>query len=76
VILRHGPRRSRRLLPPRWFPVAIARCMARGLPPLDALVVHVTGQREGRPGAGYVRVNGHPRRWSSRVPAGGPDGAS
>jgi hypothetical protein len=35
------------------------RCIERGLPPLDALVVHVAGQREGRPGGGYFRVNGH-----------------
>lgn len=35
------------------------RCLARGLPPLDSLVVHVAGPREGRPGAGYFRVNGH-----------------
>jgi hypothetical protein len=36
------------------------RCRARGLPPLDSLVVHVAGGREGRPGGGYFRVNGHP----------------
>jgi hypothetical protein len=35
------------------------RCVARGFPPLDSLVVHVAGAREGRPGAGYFRVNGH-----------------
>lgn len=35
------------------------RCRERGLPPLDALVVHVAGEREGKPGAGYFRVNGH-----------------
>jgi len=34
------------------------RCVERDLPPLDALVVHVAGSREGRPGAGYFRVNG------------------
>lgn len=34
------------------------RCQARQLPPLDALVVHVAGEREGLPGAGYFRVNG------------------
>jgi hypothetical protein len=33
------------------------RCVERGLPPLDALVVHVAGQRMGFPGAGYFRVN-------------------
>jgi len=35
------------------------RCLARGLPPLDSLIVHVAGSREGRPGAGFFRVNGH-----------------
>lgn len=35
------------------------RCRVRGLPPLDALVVHVAGGREGRPGGGYFKVNGH-----------------
>jgi hypothetical protein len=34
------------------------RCRARGLRPLDALVVHVAGSREGMPGVGYFRVNG------------------
>lgn len=34
------------------------RCSERGLPQLDALVVHVAGLREGLPGAGYFRVNG------------------
>lgn len=34
------------------------RCLARELPPLDSLVVHVAGSREGRPGPGYFRVNG------------------
>lgn len=34
-------------------------CKERDLPPLDALVVHVTGPREGFPGAGYFRVNGY-----------------
>jgi hypothetical protein len=28
------------------------RCRDRGLPPLDALVVHVAGPREGKPGGG------------------------
>ena len=32
----------------------------RGLPPLDALVVVVAGDRAGSPGAGYFRVNGVP----------------
>jgi len=35
------------------------RCIERKLPPLDALVVHVAGRREGFPGAGYFRVNGY-----------------
>jgi hypothetical protein len=35
------------------------RCAARGLPPLDSLVVHVAGTRQNFPGAGYFRVNGH-----------------
>jgi hypothetical protein len=35
------------------------RCKERSLPPLDALVVHVAGAREGKPGAGYFKVNGH-----------------
>jgi hypothetical protein len=35
------------------------RCGERHLPPLDALVVHVAGQRAGFPGVGYFRVNGH-----------------
>lgn len=35
------------------------RCVARRLPPLDSLVVHVAGGREGRPGSGYFRVNGY-----------------
>jgi hypothetical protein len=35
------------------------RCARRDLPPLDSLVVHVAGQREGFPGIGYFRVNGY-----------------
>jgi len=35
------------------------RCIERRLPPLDALVVHVAGEREGKPGGGYFRLNGH-----------------
>ena len=35
------------------------RCAARQLPPLDSLVVHVAGLREGHPGAGYFKVNGY-----------------
>ncbi len=34
------------------------RCRERGYPPLDALVVHVAGERKGFPGAGYFKVNG------------------
>lgn len=34
------------------------RCNSRELPPLDALVVHVAGVREGKPGGGYFTVNG------------------
>ncbi|MDQ1443085.1 MAG: hypothetical protein QOG97_3313 [Acidimicrobiaceae bacterium] len=32
-------------------------CVERMLPPLDALVVHVTGPRKGYPGHGYFTVN-------------------
>jgi hypothetical protein len=35
------------------------RCIERGLPPLDAFVVHAAGRREGKPGGGYFRVNNH-----------------
>jgi hypothetical protein len=50
------------------------RCIERGLPPLDALVVHVAGSRRDRPGAGYFQVNGfadpfreeRPRPWRRR----------
>jgi hypothetical protein len=35
------------------------RCARRDLPPLDSLVVHVAGPREGFPGIGYFRVNGY-----------------
>lgn len=45
------------------------RCVERGLPPLDALVVHVAGQRSGFPGAGYFRVNGLKDPLDSRVNA-------
>jgi hypothetical protein len=34
------------------------RCRQQNMPPLDALVVHVAGRREGFPGGGYFRVNG------------------
>lgn len=33
------------------------RCRERDLPPLDALVVHVTTSLEGRPGGGYFTIN-------------------
>ena len=36
------------------------RSSALGLPPLDALVVNVAGDRGGMPGPGYFRINGHP----------------
>lgn len=36
------------------------RCSERGLPPLDALVVHVDGDRKDVPGVGYFRVNRYP----------------
>src|ERR1039458_7551652 len=34
------------------------RCIDRGLPPLDSLVVNVAGPREDKPGSGYFTVNG------------------
>lgn len=34
------------------------RCLERGLPPLDSLVVHVAGPRQNWPGFGYFKVNG------------------
>ncbi len=34
------------------------RCRELGYPPLDALVVHVAGERRDWPGAGYFKVNG------------------
>lgn len=34
------------------------RCIQRGFPPLDSLVVLVAGSRGGRPGKGYFTVNG------------------
>lgn len=49
------------------------RCVERGLPPLDALVVHVAGQREGRPGGGYFRVNGHVDPFAERGGASAED---
>lgn len=45
------------------------RCIARRLPPLDSLVVHVAGGREGRPGGGYFRVNGHADPFAERSSA-------
>lgn len=35
------------------------QCIAQGLPPLDALVVHVAGPRKDWPGGGYFKVNGY-----------------
>jgi hypothetical protein len=45
------------------------RCRERTLPPLDALVVHVAGERTGFPGAGYFRVNGQADPLNQRTPA-------
>ncbi len=45
------------------------RCRERGLPPLDALVVHVAGTRQGKPGSGYFRVNGHRDPFGERATA-------
>ena len=45
------------------------RCIERELPPLDSLVVHVGGQREGKPGAGYFRVNEHVDPFAERSSA-------
>lgn len=44
-------------------------CRERGLPPLDALVVHVAGPRENHPGPGYFRVNGLPDPFDTRTSA-------
>jgi len=46
------------------------RCRERALPPLDALVVHVAGDRTGFPGVGYFRVNGHADPLSERTTPG------
>jgi hypothetical protein len=43
------------------------RCAAQGLPPLDALVVHVTGSRKGQPGGGYFRINDLPDPFADRT---------
>jgi hypothetical protein len=45
------------------------RCENRELPPLDALVVHVAGVRENKPGAGYFRVNGYADPFGQRAKA-------
>jgi len=45
------------------------RCIARGLPPLDSIVVHVAGLREGKPGIGYFTVNGQVDPFSERATA-------
>jgi hypothetical protein len=47
------------------------RCRERTLPPLDALVVHVAGERTGFPGAGYFRVNGQADPLNQRTSATG-----
>lgn len=44
------------------------RCLERCLPPLDSLVVHVAGPREGWPGSGYFKVNGLPDGRGEHVP--------
>lgn len=43
------------------------RCLERGLPPLDSLVVHVAGPRQNWPGFGYFKVNGLPDGRGERV---------
>jgi len=43
------------------------RCIELGYPPLDALVVHVAGQRGDLPGSGYFRVNNLPDPLASRT---------
>jgi hypothetical protein len=43
------------------------RCIERELPPLDALVVHVAGSKEGKPGSGYFKVNGYVDPFSDRA---------
>ena len=42
------------------------RCIEQGFPPLDSLVVHVTGKREGLPGSGYFKVNHQADPFSER----------
>jgi hypothetical protein len=44
------------------------QCAQRGLPPLDALVVHVAGARKGQPGSGYFRINNLPDPFAQRTP--------
>lgn len=44
------------------------RCRERDLPPLDALVVHVAGRRQGQPGGGYFRINEQPDPFNDRTP--------
>jgi hypothetical protein len=43
------------------------RCEERDLPPLDSLVVHVAGARQGQPGGGYFRINKRPDPFSDRT---------
>lgn len=45
------------------------RCLERTLPPLDSLIVHVADNREGKPGSGYFRVNGHKDPFGDRAGA-------
>lgn len=43
------------------------RCQERDLPPLDSLVVHVAGSRQGQPGGGYFRINNLHDPFSNRT---------
>jgi hypothetical protein len=43
------------------------RCLELEYPPLDSLVVHVTGERGGVPGGGYFRINGVPDPFGKRT---------
>jgi len=45
------------------------RCVERDLPPLDSIVVHVAGPREGRPGKGYFTVNNQADPFSEKATA-------
>lgn len=45
------------------------RCIERGLPPLDSIVVHVAGARSGQPGVGYFTVNNERDPFGERATA-------